>query len=57
MFSAGLDILEMYKPDPQRVKEFWTNLQGLWIKLYGSSVPSAAAINVSILVCFFPVFI
>jgi len=37
----------MYKPDPERVKEFWTTLQDLWLALFGSKVPTAAAINVS----------
>lgn len=47
VFSAGLDILEMYKPVPENLKRFWTNLQDVWLKLYGSSFPTAAAINVS----------
>ncbi|XP_054286553.1 enoyl-CoA delta isomerase 1, mitochondrial-like [Macrosteles quadrilineatus] len=45
VFSAGLDIMEMYKPDPARVKQFWTTLQNTWMKLYGSSFPTVAAIN------------
>ena len=45
IFSAGLDILEMYKPDQERLKNFWTTLQDTWLALYGSSVPTAAAIN------------
>lgn len=35
----------MYKPDPKRVRDFWRTLQDVWIKLYGSSFPTAAAIN------------
>lgn len=35
----------MYKPDPKRVREFWATLQDVWIKLYGSEFPTAAAIN------------
>lgn len=46
VFSAGLDILEMYKPDAERVRAFWTTLQDVWLKLYGSAFPTAAAINV-----------
>lgn len=46
IFSAGLDILEMYKPDKDRIRAFWTQLQETWLALYGSSVPTAAAINV-----------
>lgn len=46
VFSAGLDITEMYKPDLKRAEEFWTTLQETWMKLYGSMFPTAAAINV-----------
>ncbi|XP_017095428.2 enoyl-CoA delta isomerase 1, mitochondrial [Drosophila bipectinata] len=45
IFSAGLDILEMYKPDKDRIRAFWSQLQETWLALYGSSVPTAAAIN------------
>ncbi|XP_013098387.1 enoyl-CoA delta isomerase 1, mitochondrial [Stomoxys calcitrans] len=45
VFSAGLDIMEMYKPNQDRLKQFWTSLQDTWLALYGSSVPTAAAIN------------
>lgn len=48
MFSAGLDIMEMYKPDPKRVEQFWKTLQDVWIKLFSSPFPTAAAINVCI---------
>lgn len=48
VFSAGLDILEMYNPEPERCKAFWTTLQDVWLKLYGSPYPTAAAINVRI---------
>ena len=27
VFSAGLDIMEMYKPKEERLKEFWSTLQ------------------------------
>lgn len=46
MFSAGLDIMEMYKPDLKRAETFWTTLQEVWIKLFGSTFITAAAINV-----------
>jgi len=45
VFSAGLDINEMYKPDPVRMCQFWSALQDVWLKLYGSMFPTAAAIN------------
>lgn len=35
----------MYKPDEVRMKQFWTTLQEVWLKLYGSAYPTAAAIN------------
>lgn len=39
----------MYKPDAERVKLFWTTLQGVWLQLYGSTYPTAAAINVRLI--------
>lgn len=45
VFSAGLDITELYKPTPERLKFFWSALQDVWLKLYGSSYPTVAAIN------------
>jgi len=45
IFSAGLDILEMYQPQPDRLREFWRSLQDVWIKLYGSNLATIAAIN------------
>lgn len=56
VFSAGLDIMEMYKPDINRVTQFWSKLQDLWIKLYGCSFPSAAAINVRVETIFLAIF-
>lgn len=45
VFSGGLDILEMYKPNPERIKNFWIALQDMWIKLYGTTYPTVALIN------------
>uniref|UniRef100_V5GVQ4 Enoyl-CoA delta isomerase 1, mitochondrial n=1 Tax=Anoplophora glabripennis TaxID=217634 RepID=V5GVQ4_ANOGL len=45
VFSAGLDLMEIYKPNADRLKNFWTTLQDTWIKLYGSSYPTVAVIN------------
>lgn len=45
IFSAGLDILEMYQPDKQRLQEFWRSLQDMWLTLYGSRLATIAAIN------------
>ncbi|XP_053606850.1 enoyl-CoA delta isomerase 1, mitochondrial-like [Plodia interpunctella] len=44
-FSAGLDIMEMYKPEMKRVETFWTTLQEVWLKLFGSNFITVAAIN------------
>lgn len=46
IFSAGLDIMEMYNPKPDRLRQFWSALQEFWIKLYGSNKVYIAAINV-----------
>lgn len=45
VFSGGLDILEVYKPKPERLTAFWTTLQDFWIKLYGCPIPTVAVIN------------
>lgn len=45
VFCAGLDILEMYKPKQERMKQFWSTLQDVWFKLYGSPFPTVAVIN------------
>ena len=45
IFSAGLDILEMYNSQPERIRQFWSALQDFWMKLYGSSKIFVAAIN------------
>jgi 3,2-trans-enoyl-CoA isomerase len=37
--------MEMYKPKEERLRQFWTALQDVWLKLYGSSFPTAAAIT------------
>lgn len=49
IFSAGLDILEMYNNKPERIRQFWSALQDFWLKLYGSNKIFIAAINVNIL--------
>ncbi|XP_020807064.1 enoyl-CoA delta isomerase 1, mitochondrial isoform X3 [Drosophila serrata] len=45
VFSAGLDITELYNTDEDRLRTIWRALQNAWIALYGSSLPTAAAIN------------
>ncbi|KAL5279292.1 ECI1.2 family protein [Megaselia abdita] len=45
IFCAGLDLTEIYKPDQEKLKSLWTAFQDLWIKLYGASFPTTAALN------------
>ena len=45
VFSAGLDLQEMLKPDRARLTEFWSNLQEFWIRLYGCQLTVASAIT------------
>ncbi|KAI3360224.1 hypothetical protein L3Q82_014534, partial [Scortum barcoo] len=45
VFSAGLDIMEMYGQSPERCGEFWRAVQEMWLKLYGSDMVIIAAIN------------
>eukprot|EP01137_Pigoraptor_chileana_P004590 Opistho-2@46431 len=45
IFSAGLDIMEMYKPKPDRLDKFWRSLQDAWIALYGTRLATVAAIE------------
>ncbi|XP_035510125.1 enoyl-CoA delta isomerase 1, mitochondrial [Morone saxatilis] len=45
VFSAGLDIMEMYRKSPEHCGEFWKAVQEMWLKLYGSNMVTIAAIN------------
>ncbi|MBN3278793.1 ECI1 isomerase, partial [Polyodon spathula] len=45
IFSAGLDIMEMYGKSPEHCGEFWKAVQEMWLRLYGSSMITVAAIN------------
>ncbi|CAH4032873.1 unnamed protein product [Pieris brassicae] len=45
VFSAGIDIMEMYKPDMKRAEQFWSTLQDVWLKLFESKLITAAAVN------------
>lgn len=45
VFSAGLDIMEMYGRSPERCGEFWRAVQEMWLKLYSSNMIVIAAIN------------
>lgn len=45
VFSAGLDIMEIYKPDMKRFTSFWRTLQDTWMTFYNLEIPTVAAIN------------
>lgn len=45
VFSAGLDILEMYGKSPERCAEFWRAVQEMWFKLYNSNMVTIAAVS------------
>lgn len=45
IFSAGLDIFEMYGKDQESLGAFWTQLQDTWLKLYKTPLMTVAAIN------------
>ncbi|TYZ64348.1 hypothetical protein PybrP1_012317 [[Pythium] brassicae (nom. inval.)] len=45
VFSAGLDILEMYQPQPAQLTKFWASLQDLFLRLYTTRLASVAAIE------------
>ncbi|TDH68480.1 hypothetical protein CCR75_001415 [Bremia lactucae] len=45
VFSAGLDIMEMYRPQPSKIAKFWTSLQDLYLRLYTTRLAAVAAIE------------
>lgn len=45
IFSAGLDLTEMHEPDSDRLSEFWTSFQNLYVDLYGTRLATVAAIE------------
>ncbi|KAJ0407523.1 hypothetical protein ATCC90586_002188 [Pythium insidiosum] len=45
VFSAGLDIMEMYQPHPSKLRTFWTSLQNLYLRFYTSRLAAVAAIE------------
>jgi len=45
VFSAGLDLFEMYDPKLERMEMFWKELQDMKINYFGSSLLMMAAIN------------
>lgn len=45
ILSAGLDLKEMYQPDPQRLSKYWNSVQQLYLDLYGSRLATICAIE------------
>ena len=45
IMSAGLDLAELYNPDPNRLPDFWNSFQQLFIDLYSSRLAAVAAIE------------
>lgn len=45
VFSAGLDLFEMYDPKLERMEMFWKELQNMKLNYFGSSLLMMAAIN------------
>jgi 3,2-trans-enoyl-CoA isomerase len=45
IFSAGLELTELYQPDPARLPQFWESFQQLYFDLYGSHLSTVAAIG------------
>ncbi|XP_015732920.1 enoyl-CoA delta isomerase 1, mitochondrial [Coturnix japonica] len=45
IFSSGLDIMEMFGKSTEHYAEFWRAVQEMWLRLYGSSMVTVAAIN------------
>ncbi|XP_041474186.1 enoyl-CoA delta isomerase 1, mitochondrial-like [Lytechinus variegatus] len=45
IFSAGLDITEMYQAPPESTDRFWRSLQDFWLTLYNSRLATVAAVT------------
>jgi 3,2-trans-enoyl-CoA isomerase len=45
IFSAGLQLSEMYQKDDQYLRNFWSAMHEMWLSLYSCSLPTAAAIT------------
>eukprot|EP00057_Strongylocentrotus_purpuratus_P024520 XP_011678994.1 PREDICTED: enoyl-CoA delta isomerase 1, mitochondrial isoform X1 [Strongylocentrotus purpuratus] len=45
IFSAGLDITEMYQKSPESTDRFWRSLQDFWLTLYDSRLATVAAVT------------
>lgn len=45
VFTAGLNLKELHRPDESRLKAYWKKMQRLYMSVYGSSKYCVAAIN------------
>ena len=45
IFSAGLDLTELYQPNLDRLPTFWKSFQQVFIDIYGSRLACIAAMN------------
>jgi 3,2-trans-enoyl-CoA isomerase len=45
IFSAGLDLMELHNPSLERLVEFWSSFQQLYLDLYGSRLACIAAME------------
>lgn len=45
VFSAGLDLKELYSPDRDRLKSYWAEVQSLMTDLYGTHLGTVARMN------------
>ena len=45
VFSAGLDLMEMHDPNEQRLRDFWSSFQQVYLDLYGSRLACVAAME------------
>lgn len=45
VFCAGLDLTEMFEPEEQRLRNFWTAFQQVYLDLYGSRLATIAGIS------------
>jgi len=43
--SAGLDLNELYNPDPERLTDFWSSFQQVFLDLYGSRLAVIGAVT------------
>jgi Delta3-Delta2-enoyl-CoA isomerase len=45
IFSAGLELTELYQPDLARLPKFWESFQQLYLDLYGSRLSTLASMG------------